>query len=555
MESRPRGLPLILPVLMTHLAVAVLGAVSVGSLAYLVQRRALLDVTHDLEGAVVNQLREALERRAEDQQAALAAAESILSDAAVDAETRKQRVRDLIAEGRLPHLAVRSAEGALDSLFWAGSERPTLPSTLPSALLSEARRDGSAWAPTPGGILGVRVWKVGEEDVGLLSSRLEAEDLTEEAERFRARFLGAEGRVEITSASGDPLAAAGPEAPLLADRVGRGAAPPGEEIAAADEHQAGGRWWLRAFAFVPHLGCWIGAAQPRSVALAPVYALRGQVALLAGLVALLASVVGLLLSRSVTQPVTELAVRMRMSAEGGFRSRVPERGALELKALSRGFNDAVELLAHRQTELQTETRMRLRISRYVSAQDLQEVFSQAADHDRTLGARSQLYVDLVPRDEAEVAAAAPDRLVLFLGELFSLAAEVIERHGGRLDEHIGDTVLGTFVGPSRTTTARSAFAAAQELVLEAQSLSARWTETLSVQAPISAGVVTVRPGQGEDPADKAGLLQRTAPPYAVWVDGATAAELDPTETLTIAEGSEIPSDTRQWQAHPASAEA
>lgn len=552
-EGQPKGLPLILPVLATHIAVAVIGAISVGALAFLAQRRALVDVTHDLEVAVVNQLREAIERRTDALQEGLAAAESILSDASVEPDVRKQRVRELIAEGRLPYMAVRSPEGALDSVFWAGPERPTLASTLPSPLLAAARAEGSAWSSGNQGLVGARVWRVGDRSVGLLTTRLGEAALREEAERFRSRFLGSRSRVEVTSASGIALAATGEHVPLLSDRVTSEAHPPTEEVAAADEHQVGGRWWLRAFVYLPNLGCWIGVAQPRAIALAPVYALRSQVALLAGLVALLASVVGLVLSRSVTQPVTELAVHMRGSALTGFREPVPEQGAMELKALSRGFNDAVALLAQRQTELQTETRMRLRLSRYVSAQDLQEVFSQASSIDRTIGARSQLYVDLVPCEEAGVATAAPDRLVLFLGELFSLAAEVIERHGGRLDEHLGDTVLGTFVGPARTTTARAAFGAAQDLLLEAQALSARWTETLSVEAPISAAVVTARPGSEGDPADKASLLQRAAPPYAVLVDGVTAAELDLGEDLLPTDGAEIEADVRQWQAPRAAA--
>lgn len=515
--------PLIVRLLGSHLTIAAASVASVGLLAFLANQRALVDAAHDLDLAVVNQLREVVEAHAQGHMRAIARAEKILSDPTRGAEPRRAALRALVADGELPFLAIHRPDGRLDSLVWAGETRPIVGS-LPRALREAASEDG-AWVSTATTVLGARPWRT-PELVGYLATALPAEVLTHETDRFRSRFLGKEGRVEIASALGAPLAASGLLGQgLLQDRIElarKDGRPPATEVGAADEYDGpNSQLWLRAFLYSPSLECWFVAAQPRVLALAPVYRLRTRLLFVAMAVLLIAGLVGLLLSRSLSLPITELAERVHLAAQAQFAARLPERGALELVALAKGFNDAVDLLARRRQELQSETKMRMRLSRYLSAQDLQEVFSRDRE-GLTLGAQSHLFVDLVPKDESEVAKAAPDRLVLFLGELFGLAAQIIERNGGVLDERHGDMVVGSFTGPRAEGTASAALSAAREILNEGRVLSGRWSEALATSAQISAGLTTAKDGEGKDLIEQAGLLQQDAKAFGLLTDPTTA---------------------------------
>lgn len=530
--------PLLVQVISSHLLVAILPVILLGALAYDANRRSLEDVTHNLNLAVVAQLREAVEGRIQARVQLLSLAERILNDRSSPPENRKQLVKSLIADDQVRYITIRTVAGDVDSLFWRGEERPEVHSELTTELLERAQRQGYAvWPdPDPAWTVVLIPWRVDGETIGYLSSSLPLEQIRHDVSLFADRFLSVGGLVGIYPAQGEFLAMAG-QVEHSSDVFRAPKSHPGDasqsleiELGVAENViTEGGQHWFRAVVSMSELDWWILSAQPTRIALSTVHQLRYQIAILAALAAVLAGLVGLLLARSVTEPITRLAVMVRRSAETGFKKSVQEKGSLELTQLSRGFNDAVELLARRRRELQAETRMRLRLARYLSAPDLQELLSTGLTQKNTppIGVRQTVVVmDLVPTDENEVLKLPPDRLVLFLGDLFSMGTHIIGQCGGVPYSGAGDTIVGWFGSEAMEVPAEKALDAARELIEEGNALVERWREHIQVSISFSVGIATAEGNTDVDLLERASILQKSACSSGLLTDRATYKKLE-----------------------------
>ncbi len=88
---------------------------------------------------------------------------------------------------------------------------------------------------------------------------------------------------------------------------------------------------------------------------------------------------------------------------------------------------------------------------------------------------------------------APERVVAFLNELFTVLAEVVFRHGGMVDKFIGDCVMAVFgatpgvAEPPADLCAR-ALAAAEDMHRFVESAAPAWRETYGFEARLGIGV-------------------------------------------------------------------
>lgn len=536
-------LSLLARAVLTHVGVAVLPVAVLGGLTYRANEAALEATHQDLNLAVVTQLRRDTELAVRTRADALGVAAAILTAPETSLASRSRLLRSVVAQSGLPFIAVRTPEGAVDTLAWVGASRPTPLAELPSFDLERAAARGFSLSG------GAGHWEVLiplENDgvtLGFLSTAFPAAALSESQHLYRERFLGDRGRVVM--ASGTPpvsMIDRSPE-PLLRDFA---EAPEGSrfelDIGAASTFEGPKEVWFRAVVSSPDLGCWFASAQPRRVALASLGRLRTQLSITALFAALLASLVGMLSALRLTRPIERLALEVRASVKGGLRARLPEEGAPELIQLSRGFNRAVRLLSKRRQELLVETRMRTRLSRHLSARELEDVFSRDLDLE-SLGLGPEdpitvLLVDVRAPNEGSLAETAPDRLVLILGEVFRAVSEAIEGQGGALHPRAGDTVIGVFALGSASASARAALQGAEAVLQEGQQVLERWTES-AAGPTLSAGLVS-DPGARDLPEliEKASVLQRSAPPFSALADettiqAATRKDLLPTRQTVL----------------------
>ena len=102
----------------------------------------------------------------------------------------------------------------------------------------------------------------------------------------------------------------------------------------------------------------------------------------------------------------------------------------------------------------------------------------------------------------------PERLVGQLNEYFSAMVAIVFRHGGTLDKFIGDAVMAHWGalddGKDDATRARSAIAAASDMITEVDALNARWSNKNLQPYHIGVGIHL-----GEAVAGEIGSVDRT----------------------------------------------
>ncbi|MCA9554780.1 MAG: HAMP domain-containing protein, partial [Myxococcales bacterium] len=332
---------------LSHLLVAVPPALILGLLVVDINERNLREDAQQLHLSVAGRLRDAVEAEVRLQQAILRHGERLLSAPTGTLEEKKALLRALVAAGQLPWIAIYAPDGRLDSVVRPTEGAPP-PAELAEAVRVAARTKGfGVGAPTfEGGTAHVAMavpLTVEDEVRGYVVSSLEVAALEPEVKSLRASFLGQQGKLQIVSAGGvHLLAAGGPaagnpvgrDAPFFgmsADEVGAlAAAETGVSTAWVDH---GGGSWLASLVSAPSLGWVVGSARPESVALASIDAVRRRTLLLALIAGLAAGLVGLLFARAVAGPVRALARAVRASAQGGFGARVEAQGPAELEAL------------------------------------------------------------------------------------------------------------------------------------------------------------------------------------------------------------------------------
>lgn len=524
---------ILLQAILTHLVVAVLPMAGLGFAVYRAQVEALESAAHDRNLAVVTQLRTLAEARIEARAETLRLAARLLE--LTDGESSPDSLlRAMIAETDIAGLGIYDPSGQLDGLAWHGEQRPLFPKRIEASVTARSADEGSAISSRTSSTtdnLVVVPLRLGATLRGFLAAHLPSAPLSEDLARFRERFLGPGGQAWVLEAHGpDVRTIAGIDSaaelpPVATTWLDSSSASRPLAMEVGTTGRAGD--WYHASVHAQSLSWWFVAAQPRSVAFAEIDLLRRRILVFSAIGAILAALVGLLLARSLSAPIEALAIAVGTAVKSGLLEKLAEPRAPELAQLARGFNRAVVALSQRRRELAVESSMRRRLSRYLTSRDLETAFSQ--DLERVPGENEPgtfLLVDLAPTEEGKVGDLPPDRLVLFLGELFALTAETIEARGGTLHPRAGDTVVGAFAG-SPDATARRTVSTAHEILTRSQSLMARWQHDLGAVPAPSIGVASdLEYGSAEARFDRAGLLQRLAPALSLAVDEVTFAQLD-----------------------------
>ena len=205
---------------------------------------------------------------------------------------------------------------------------------------------------------------------------------------------------------------------------------------------------LTAFAPIPRLNWFVFVQSPVSEALAPVYKLLRQSAMLLGVGLLLAIVVGALLARRMVVPIRRLQMGAEMLGGGDLSQRIEIRTGDEIETLADRFNVMASRIqeSHETLEAKVEERTR----------DLNEALHQqtaTADVLKVIS-RSAFDLDAVFSTLIETAArlCGAERALIFLkdGDLFRLAAghDVLPEFRALMEANPISPGRGTFVGRS-----------------------------------------------------------------------------------------------------------
>lgn len=560
----PRASPgsgtLLYRVIFSHLLVAVPPAAALGLLVLDINHDALKTEAQQLHLSVANRLKEALEAEVKSKLAVLGEAERVLDMTEVELEKRQLLLRAMVADGRVPHLAIYRADGAFDGLVRAKDVGAPDRTPLSQALLRELTDRGWALGDAKdGSALLAIAWKREGTPLGYLATTQRLADFDTLATELSTRYLGPGGEVDVVDGEGRYLISSVP------GRAGHvaGTGTPFETYAGGKLRQglsaieAGaamsftapdGLRRLGAVVSAPDLRWIVGTSRSEAVAFASLERVRLRVVLMSLVAALGAGFVGLLLARQVSEPIRALIRAVRASAKSGFTQGVAVEARGEVAVLAGTFNEALRELAAHRTEVQRKTQLRLRLARFLPPALLHQIFS----NERDLQAMGQeqhvtvIYSDVSGAKELG-AHLAGEQLVAILGEFFAAACSAVERNGGRIDRFSGDAVIGIFAPGMATDPTTAALAAARETIADAAAISTRWSHDSGVGFAAAVGVVSGRgliglapDGSGEvsvvgDLVDRAAALQEAALPATILADRATReAVRDPQPWTAVA---------------------
>jgi len=147
--------------------------------------------------------------------------------------------------------------------------------------------------------------------------------------------------------------------------------------------------------------------------------------------------------------------------------------------------------------IRRERQARDRLERYHSPAVIEAVLSDSgADRESvTLTETSILFADIVGFT-ARCESLPPEEVAAFLNQFFSIAADVIFKHGGTLDKFIGDAVMAFFGAPlpqddHAERAVRSAVELLQALKVWNEEREAEGLDRIEVRVAVNSGPVVV----------------------------------------------------------------
>lgn len=501
--SRPKS-RLLYRTIATHLVVAVAPALALGAIVIGVNREALTLDAEQLHLSVAAQMQTQLSQTFDATRIVLEQAERTLDTTSIPVESRQTLLRALVANQRIPYLAIYDEAGHFDSVV-ATDEADVDRRPLHATLL-ERLAEGGAVVGDVAEDRTVRVvirWARGDEVFGYLGTRFSVARVDALATELAARHLETsdgtdEGEVSIVDETGRYIASseptridetAGEQSPF--GKIEGWGSPEGFTSIATGRsmrfEDRRGDVRLGTILSVPELRWVIGTSRPERVALASIASVRRRTLALALVAALAGGLMGLLLARQLSEPVRRLAQSVRASARRGFFEPVVASGYREVESLAGAFNEALgELSRHRDEERMT-TQLRLRLSRYLPPSALHEIFTTelaAGRGERT--SVSVLYADL---SGAEPLVNVVDKahLIAILSDFFAAACASVERSGGQIDRYSGDAVIGVFLTEDPSARAAAALAAARAVINDADAIAERFGAPFSASVGLVSG--------------------------------------------------------------------
>lgn len=238
---------------------------------------------------------------------------------------------------------------------------------------------------------------------------------------------------------------------------------------------------------------WVVVVQvPRAVAYAPVVAMQRIGLVTLGVALALAVLLALLLAARVTRPIGQLARFARELAARRFDARIQIDTYDELSVLGAAMSDAAAELQESERRTREELAIRSDLGRYLPPEILDRVVRR--EQDMALGGVRRevtvLFADVVAFTPL-TGKMPPERVVGLLNELFTLATEVVFRHGGTVDKFVGDCVMAVWgaVGDD-PDQASKALLAAEDLLRFVEAANDGWQRKYDTRVQLAIGVST-----------------------------------------------------------------
>lgn len=245
-------------------------------------------------------------------------------------------------------------------------------------------------------------------------------------------------------------------------------------------------------ALVPVLG-WpfsLVVQQPRDIVYAELALLRTRIMIVVGVALAIAALLAFGFARAVTAPIRRLVAFTRMLAARNFSERVTVDTRDELATLGYALNKSAQDLGDSEDKIRREHEIRNDLSRYLPAPIVEKVV--AREQDMGLGGTrrdiSVVFADVVGFTPL-TGKLEPEVVVSILNELFTIMSEIVFRHGGMIDKFIGDSMMAIWGAPEPSTDhAERAVAAALDMQKWLEFGRKRWQDRYDISIDVAIGI-------------------------------------------------------------------
>ena len=421
-----------------------------------------------------------------------------LSDAALDRTMRIPLARTIVgASEYLEHVAIYDASGAWIDTIW-GRDVPQLklPESLDAAELSSLtprevrmtllpdRRLSVLMAFSPDGQRATG-HALTHLDTGRIQARLEALVGEKFGGDASALFMMDRSGVITMHAEaarrGEALEDGGMLAWLLPMAKIPGLATSGE--------YSGEREWLVTAEPMQRVPWLVVARVTQAQAYAPLERMKLLVLLALAVTVVLSCIGALLFARQLTRPISALVRQCAALSRREFDARVSIKTRDELSVLGHTLNEAARELAESEEEIRQQQLIRADLGRYLP-REIVESIAERRDLSALEGTRRHItvlfadIVDFTPLCESQ----PPEVVVTILNEFFTIATEIIFRHGGVVDKFVGDCVMAFWGAPEPSEDhAERALMAAEDLISWMDIGNAGWRERFGVELEVAIG--------------------------------------------------------------------
>ncbi len=231
---------------------------------------------------------------------------------------------------------------------------------------------------------------------------------------------------------------------------------------------------------IPQYRWAVVAEQRASVVYASVDAALTAAGGVAAAAVLLAVLLGLFLGGRASAPVVAVSEAAGQVAGGNFDVRVDVRSSDEVGQMAAAFNTMASDLSEYSEKIVEDARVRNDLSRYLSNEIMEQVISDP-DSMALGGERRQvtvMFADVVSFTRL-TEHHDPAFLVSILNELFTIATEIVFKHGGIIDKFMGDSLMAVFGAPrGHEDDALRAVSAGEELLRWIEAGNAKWQKQL-----------------------------------------------------------------------------
>ena len=474
-----------------------------------IQRRGLLDAERALAVGAIDEAGGAIDKTLADAAKTAEHVSRVLTDGRIADDVRLALAQYAFGDAEeLDSIAIYGTDGRFLDAFARGAGSKPNPAVIPERLKpSPSLGDGAAeWLPAV--IAGRTSWlryatamRAGDKATGYLLAVLDPARLAGALANISMGRYGRPDRLIITDANANvilaPTEAAQPPGTSLAGQdVFRSLRLPiagGSGFALTTEFAAAdGTAMVGTLRLLASQGWVIAVRRPEHEAFTTLAQTRRALLLVGAALAILALACGLVIGTRSTRPITKLVALVARYRRHELSARSDVRTGDEVELLGHALGNMAEGLAENEKEIARRAAVETSMSRYMPAALARSI--AMGETSVALGGQRQpitvLFADVAAFTKfAETA--APERVVVFLNQLFSVLSEVVFRHGGMVDKFIGDCIMAVFgTPPQRTDHAARALAAAEDIHRFTEAHAPAWRSEFDFAVTLAIGVAT-----------------------------------------------------------------